>query len=79
MINLVYFSANFQPNFIHYVWSGHLADHLESKFLMFVAQSKKDYCDFNAFFRWFLSLDSTNQKILCDWIQTNYNFINSKY
>lgn len=69
-INLyVYFSFNYPHDFITRVWgSGVIADHLQSKFNGYY-DSHGSRAVFNTFY---VNLDSGNQKMLEDWIVTNY-------
>jgi len=68
-INLVYFMSNFPYKFIHEIWSGTIADHLESKFInMCNLYGKSNF----GFLYWFYELDNDNQNILLTWVNDNY-------
>ena len=73
-INFAYFAANFPPDFIKEVWPGHFADHLESKLNGLIRLSSCDYVSVDTFMKFFYELGTTNQIILLDWIESNYNF-----
>lgn len=61
-MNFYYFLNNFPRNFIQKVWSGALANHLESKF--------KD----GNIVRFIAELDKENKEIFIKWIENNYSY-----
>jgi hypothetical protein len=68
-INFMYFMSNFPYRFIHEVWSGTIADHLESKFIN--ACNLYNKSNFG-FLYWFYELDYDNQTTLLNWVNANY-------
>jgi hypothetical protein len=68
-INFMYFITNYQYGFIHQVWQGTLADHLQSKFLNLCERYGRS--DF-ALVSFFYELGRDNQIKLLDWVDENY-------
>ena len=62
------FGFNYPNGFINQVWSGSVANHLQSKFNSFY-DSVGSKAVFQVFYT---SLDNENREILINWILTNY-------
>lgn len=70
MNRLMYFMANWQPNFIKKCWADdpNLADHFEKKFNYYYDYYKAEGC----FLIFYLNLSGGNQVKLLNWILENY-------
>jgi hypothetical protein len=68
-INFMYFISNYPQGFIKTIFSGYMANHLESKFLGFCNRYGRSDL---AFLSWFYELDGTNQRKLLEWVNANY-------
>lgn len=71
MINLAYFAANFDHEFIEKCWGDvpHLVQHLTDKFL---SHASGRVINAGAFMKFFFELSRENQIKLCQWIDENY-------
>lgn len=73
IINFVYFTTNFPPDFIGKVWGeSYLTQHLSEKFL---THAENGMISAGGFIRWFQELDRGNQTKLTEWINENYRGI----
>jgi hypothetical protein len=66
---VIVFSFNYPHNFIHSVWKGTTATHLQNKFIDCYDKHGTEAV-FNTFY---LHLDAGNQTMLLNWIDANYN------
>lgn len=66
----VYFSFNYQPDFIEQVWQDdpNIMEHLKSKFMGYYNKVGAEA----VMNRFYVELDDSNQKKLEDWIMANY-------
>lgn len=67
--DFVLYGYNFESGFIQKVWSGTLADHLQSKFNDFYNR----YGAAQVFFKFYTELSIENQHKLANYITENYN------
>ena len=69
---VIYFTANFNHDFIQKVWADDLrmAAHLNSKLISRVIKSR--YVTPGDFILWFFELSKPNQEKLITWIDKNY-------
>ncbi len=72
IVNFVYFTANFNSDFIELVWPKPLASHLRTKFS--ALSGNKRYISSGDFIHFFLNMDRNNQMLLARWIEQNYHF-----
>lgn len=72
-INFIYFTANFQHDFIERAFVGNGAAHLRAKFDGIIHRSGENYCSLQSFMKFVFELDTENKSILIDWIDENYN------
>jgi hypothetical protein len=68
-INFMYFISNYSQNFIFKIWSGHIANHFQSKFTNLCERYQRSDL---AFLHWFYELSTDNQNILLNWVNQNY-------
>lgn len=73
VINFIYFTANFQHDFIERAFSPFIAAHLRSKFDGIIHRSGENYCSLQSFMKFMFELDAEDKRILIDWIEENYN------
>lgn len=73
VINFIYFTSNFQYDFIERAFNPNIAAHLRSKFDGIISRSGDGYCSLQSFMKFMFELDVENKRILIDWIDENYN------
>ena len=74
VVNFVYFTANFQYDFIEQVWTNGLSSHLRTKFS--ALSGSKGYISPGDFIHFFMNLSRDNQILLAKWTEKNYHFSN---
>lgn len=67
--NFVMFALNYPHRFIHSVWTGRMADHLQSKFDMYYNYVGSS----GVMVKFFCELDTQNQQKLTDFINDYYS------